>query len=99
MILMSAVKTINPDFSILNEARREVLEDLMDINNTKVVLEMIKTGEIRIEQIETQIPSPFAFNLITQGYADIMKMEDRLNFLRRMHSLVLAKIGKNYKDE
>jgi hypothetical protein len=26
------------------------------------------------------------------GYSDIMKMEDKLEFLRRMHNMVLAKI-------
>ncbi|MFH1399086.1 MAG: ATP-dependent helicase [Candidatus Woesearchaeota archaeon] len=93
MILMSAVKRINPDFSILKEARREVLEDLMDITNAKKVLEAIDSKAIRVVVIDTKIPSPFAFNLITQGYADIMKMEERLEFLRRMHQMVLAKIS------
>ena len=65
----------------------------MDIENTKQVLLMLEKNETRITQMETQIPSPFAFNLATQGYADIMKMEDRIEFLRRMHQMVLAKIS------
>ncbi len=93
MILMSSLKLINPDFTIIKEARREVLEDLMDIDSTRIIIEMLGKNEIKIVQIETQIPSPFAFNLATQGYADIMKMEDRLEFLRRMHQMVLAKIS------
>lgn len=93
MILMNSLKLINPDFTILKEARREVLEDLMDIENTKLVLQMLEKNEVKIVQIETQIPSPFAFNLATQGYADILKMEDRIEFLRRMHQMVLAKIS------
>jgi ATP-dependent Lhr-like helicase len=93
MILMSALKRINPDFTILKEARRECLEDLMDIENTKKVLLAIEKGEIAIAEIETRIPSPFAFNLALQGYMDILKIEDKHEFLRRMHELVLAKIG------
>ena len=95
MILMSAVKRINPDFSILKEARREVLEDLMDIENTKLVLKQIEEEKIRIKETSTLIPSPFAFGLIAQGMTDIMKIEDKIEFLRRMHQNVLAKIGKN----
>ena len=44
MILMSALKRISNDFSVLKEARREVLEDLMDIDNAKKVIQMINDG-------------------------------------------------------
>lgn len=101
MILMSAVKRISNDFSILKEARREVLEDLMDIENTKKIVEGIETKKIKLEEIHTNIPSPFAFNLVAQGITDIMKIEDRVEFIRRMHKNVLAKIGlkKGKKDK
>jgi ATP-dependent Lhr-like helicase len=93
MILMSALKRIDENFSILKEARREVLEDLMDIENTKVIIKGIENKSIKIEEIHTDLPSPFAFNLIVQGYTDILKMEDRMEFLKRMHQNVLAKIS------
>jgi len=92
-ILINAVKRISPDFSILKEARREVLEDLMDIDNAQKVIEGIEKKNIKIDEITTAIPSPFAFNLIAQGITDILKIEDRVEFLRRMHKNVLAKIG------
>lgn len=95
MILMSAVKRISEDFCILKEARREVLEDLMDIENATKVLQEIKDGKLKVEQITTTIPSPFGLNLVLQGYTDIMKMEEKLEFLKRMHQMVLAKIGKD----
>jgi ATP-dependent Lhr-like helicase len=93
MILMNALKRINPNFSILKEAKREVLEDLMDINNTKFVLEQVEKGAIKIEEISTTVPSPFAFSLIAQGYTDILKMEDKVEFLKRMHQNVLTKLS------
>ncbi|MBT3304492.1 DEAD/DEAH box helicase [Candidatus Woesearchaeota archaeon] len=92
-ILMKALRELNPDFSILKEARREVLEDLMDIENTKAVLKRIEDKQLKIEEIHTKIPSPFAFNLVLQGHLDILKMEDKIEFLKRMHSMVLAKIS------
>ena len=100
-ILINAVKRISPDFSILKEARREVLEDLMDINNAKKVIEGIEKKNIKIKEITTTIPSPFAFNLIAQGITDILKIEDRVEFLRRMHKNILTKIGakKGIKKE
>ena len=92
-ILISAVKRISPDFSILKEARREVLEDLMDVDNAQKVIEGIEKKNILIKEITTTIPSPFAFNLVAQGITDILKIEDRVEFLRRMHKNVLAKIS------
>lgn len=93
MILMSALKRIDPNFSILKEAKREVLEDLMDIGNTTKVIKDIEDGKIKVVEIETKIPSPFAFNIALQGSLDIMKIEDKHEFLRRMHAMVLAKIS------
>ena len=93
MILLNAVKRIDPNFCILKEARREVLEDLMDIENASKVIEGIEQKNILIKEITTSLPSPFAFNLILQGFSDIMKIEDKVEFVRRMHQQVMAKIN------
>jgi len=98
-ILINACKRISNDFPILKEARREVFEDLMDVRNTQKVLDWIKNGETILKEIQTQIPSPFALNLIARGYSDIMRGEDRLEFIRRMHNMVLAKIGQRQKQK
>jgi len=93
-ILINAAKRISNDFPILKEARREVLEDLMDVKNADAILQQIKTGKTYVKEIETKIPSPFALNLIARGFSDIIKMEDRLEFIKRMHQMTLAKIGQ-----
>jgi ATP-dependent Lhr-like helicase len=85
--LYRAVKKISNDFPILNEARREVLEDLMDIEGAKYVLNHLHDQKIKIVNKKTIVPSPFALNLIIQGYSDLIKMEDRIAFLKRMHEV------------
>lgn len=92
MILLNAVKRISNDFCILKEARREVLEDLMDLKNAEKVLEWVESKDLKVQQISTKVPSPFAFNIIIQGYADVLKADDKLEFLKRMHQMVKAKI-------
>jgi ATP-dependent Lhr-like helicase len=103
MLLMSAVKRISNDFPILKEARREVLEDLMDIENAIKVLQGLEAKKIKIEEVHTDIPSPFAFNLVVMGYTDIMKIDDKIEFLRRMHQNIVARVylkkGKEKKKE
>jgi len=92
-ILLSALNRISTEFTIIKEARREVLEDMMDIEHTKQVLKEIEEGKMKIVEVDTKLPSPFAFNIALQGHFDILKIEDKHEFLRRMHQYVLAKIG------
>jgi len=66
---------------------------LMDIENTKKIIDLIKDDKIKIKEIITTIPSPFSFNLALQGHLDVMSIEDKHEFLRRMHELVMGKIG------
>lgn len=91
-ILLKFVKDLDDNFSILKEARREVMEDYMDVKNAKNVLELIETGKMDLKQINTKIPTPFAFNLVAQGYLDVLKYEDRIEFIRRMHQAVINEI-------
>lgn len=90
--IFSAVKKISSEFPILREARREVLEDLMDIENAKLVLKWIKEGRVKLKIRETELPSPFALGLILEGQSDLIRIEDKQAFLKRMHELHIKKI-------
>ena len=92
MILINALRRISPEFCILKEARREVMEDMMDIENAYSIAKGIEDKKIMIKEIATKIPSPFAFNLFVQGFVDMMKIEDKVEFLRNMHKMIKAKI-------
>ena len=88
------MKKITDDFPILREARREVLEDLMDVENAKKVIGWIKDGKVKVRFADAIIPSPFATNLILQGYSDLIRIEDKQAFLRRMHELHMKEIRR-----
>ncbi len=92
-LLFSAVRKISNEFPILREARREVMEDLMDIKHAEKVLKLVEEGKIEIKKIRVPIVSPFGLNLLMQGRVDLIKMEDRAQFLKRMHELHLKVIG------
>ena len=92
-ILFNAVKRISNNFPILKEARREVMEDVMDYPHAQWVIDQIRDGMMTVEEAATTIPSPFAFGLIMEGYSDIIRIEDKQEFLRRMHQVVLTKIS------
>ncbi|MBI4981352.1 ATP-dependent helicase [Candidatus Woesearchaeota archaeon] len=92
-ILFNAVKRISNDFPILKEARREVLDDLMDAEHAQQIVAGVTSGEISVVEVNTALPSPFALGLIMEGYSDIIKIEDKQEFLKRMHELIMAKIA------
>jgi ATP-dependent helicase Lhr and Lhr-like helicase len=92
-ILFNAVKRIGNNFPILMEARREVLEDLMDFEHAQSIIDQVVSKDIKLVQTDNSIPSPFAFSLIAGGYSDVIKIEDKQQFLKRMHEQVLAQIG------
>ncbi|MGL4670317.1 MAG: ATP-dependent helicase [Methanobacteriaceae archaeon] len=96
-ILLKFVEELDDNFSILKEARREVIEDFMDIKDAKKVLTMVESGQMEIKTIDTKIPSPFAFNLVSSGYLDVLKYEDRIEFIKRMHQAIIDKISKDNK--
>lgn len=93
-LLFSAVKELDKNFCILKEARREVLEDVMDIKATQKVIEMIRKKETKIKIVVTENPSPFALNIYAQGRSDLIRIENRIEFIRRMHKKILEKISE-----
>jgi ATP-dependent helicase Lhr and Lhr-like helicase len=95
--LFAAVKKISNEFPILREARREVMEDLMDVSRAEEVLRWVEKGNVKIKNVRVPIVSPFGLNLLMQGRSDLIKMEDRSAFLKRMHELHLKVIGSKGK--
>lgn len=99
MLLLKAVKRISNKFPMLSEARREVLEDSMDIDHARYVVQQVESGRIKLREKFNDFPSPFSFHLVMQGYSDIFKIEDKVEFLKRMHQKVLTKIKNPDKKE
>ncbi|MEM2956153.1 MAG: ATP-dependent helicase [Candidatus Pacearchaeota archaeon] len=90
--LLTASQKASADFPILKETKREIMNDLMDLENAKLVLDLIKEGKIKIEILNKELPSPFSLGLIIQGHTDLMRIEDKIEFLKRMHKEIIKKI-------
>ncbi|MFA7707386.1 MAG: ATP-dependent helicase [Candidatus Pacearchaeota archaeon] len=97
--LLNTINKMTKNFPILKEARREVLEDLMDLEQAKQVIQWIKSKQVKLVTIDTTLPSPFATNLILQGHYDLMRMEDKIDFLKRVHTEIMKEIVKKKGTE
>ena len=71
----------------------------MDVENAEKVIRWIANEEMEIKVINTVIPTPFAFNLVSQGYLDVLNQNDKAEFTKRMHKAILDKIKSKLEDE
>jgi len=95
--LIKVCEEIDKNFPIIEETYREILEDVFDIENALKVISWIKNGKVKINYIKTNLPSPFAHNLIILGEADVVLMEDRKKALLELHEAIMKSI-QNRKD-
>lgn len=70
-------------FPIVDEAYREILSDKMDINNAKKILDEIEKGKLKLKFFSTEIPTPFAHNIVLLGLTDVVMMEDKRKILEK----------------
>ncbi len=90
--LLRVCEEVDADFPVIQETYREILQDILDIDKAKEVIDWLREGKIEVETIETEIPSPFAHNLIVLGEADVILMEDRKRRLLELHEAVMRRI-------
>ena len=84
---------------VIEETYREILEDVMDIANARVVLQKLEKGEMSLVNIDfSASPSPFAHNVVLAGISDIVLMEDRSSLLKELHRKVLSKVMEGELD-
>ncbi|MDE1856801.1 MAG: ATP-dependent helicase [Candidatus Micrarchaeota archaeon] len=93
-LLLNAAEEIDPDFPLIKETYREILNEVMDLPRAEQVLRGIKAGEISYKMINTIYPSPFAHNMITFGHADVVLMKERHEYLKSLHKMVLENINR-----
>ncbi len=92
--LLRLLKKNYPDFPLLKEVYREIMEDKMDIENAELFLNWVKDGKIKVVFEQNELPSPFAFNLEVIGASDVVLMEDRRELIKQLHKKIMAMIGE-----
>ena len=81
------------NFPVVEEAYREVLEDVMDVRTAEEVLRDVALARRRFIITPTSdLPSPFTHDLILLGYSDIVLMEDKKALLEALYDSVMKRI-------
>ncbi|ASJ03438.1 ATP-dependent helicase [Thermococcus profundus] len=98
VIAVSLLKVLEehyPDFPLLKEVYREIMEDKMDVENAELFLSWVRKGKIKVVFERNELPSPFAFNLEAIGSSDVVLMEDRREMIKALHRKIMAMIGES----
>lgn len=61
-----------PDFPILIETARECLQDVYDLDALDALMQRLAEGSVEIAEVTTEVPSPFAANLLFGYVAEFM---------------------------
>jgi Lhr-like helicase len=69
------------------------MEDLMDLDRAEAYLKRVFSGSVEVVERAVPIASPFGLGIVMQGRQDLLRMEDRVSFLKRMHELHLKAIA------
>jgi ATP-dependent Lhr-like helicase len=90
--LLKLLKKYFPDFPVLRETYREIVEDFMDVNNALDYLKKIVNGSIGVEVVELPTPSPFSLNIYLIGEEDVVLMADRRRILKMLHDMIVERL-------
>ncbi len=83
-----------PDFPLVEEAIREVIEDKMDVIRAEKVLRDIEEGRRRWIILPVyDLPSPFAHGALLRGMEDVVLMEDRVKVLQNLYNKIIERVG------
>ncbi|RXQ99882.1 ATP-dependent helicase [Pseudoxanthomonas composti] len=78
-----------PEFPILVETARECLQDVYDLDALERLMQRIAREEVRLVEVQTQTPSPFAANLLFGYVAEFLYAGDAPAAERRASMLTL----------
>jgi ATP-dependent Lhr-like helicase len=80
------------DFAVMEETYREILEDKLNVAGIESVLAAVTAGDVAVEHVRVDSPSPRAFGLATLMASDVVLAEDESEVLREFHQRVVEEI-------
>jgi len=92
-LLFKAAEQIGPNFPVIKETYREILNETMDLTRASQLISDMRDGKVSYKIIKTQVPSPFSHSMITFGHADAILMDERHKYLQRLDESVIERIS------
>jgi ATP-dependent Lhr-like helicase len=84
------------DFAVLEETYRELLEDKLNVEGIEAVADGIASGDVGVEHVRVDSPSPLSFGLATLADSEVVLAEDESAALQEFHRRVHESIGDGH---
>ena len=92
-LIFKAAEEIDPDFPVIKETYREIMNETMDLKRTSELIASLRDGKRLFKIIKTALPSPFSHSILTFGHADAVMMKERHKYLQKLHKNVMKRIS------
>ena len=92
-LIMKAAELIDPNFPVIKETYREILNETMDLPRVSELITNMKNGKINYNIITTPVPSPFSHSMMSFGHADTILMNERHQYLQKLDKDVMIRIN------
>ncbi len=89
-MLYRLINLYYPDFPLLKEAYREVMEEAIHVDDAIQCLEDIGKRSLILLR-GRDVPTPFGFSIAALGASDIVIIEDRKAFIKELHQKLVGK--------
>jgi len=89
-ILFSTVRSIDSDFILVNEAKREALDDVTDTNRAQKIIDSIIKGDLSFSFKTLGAPSPFGINIASAQFSDVLSPSERHAYARNLENMISA---------
>lgn len=80
------------DFAVINETYREIMEDKLNIDMIELFVSDVQSGNINIEKINLDVPSPRSFETAALASDDVISAKNESEALKRFQEKVLSQI-------
>ena len=87
-----------PEFAVLEETYREILEDKLAVEAVEAFVEDIASNSVDVVVNRVESPTPLAFGLATLMASDVVLAEDESAVLQEFHDRVMTEIGDDGSD-
>ncbi|MFT4313242.1 MAG: DEAD/DEAH box helicase [Candidatus Woesearchaeota archaeon] len=92
-MLFHSVKTVYPDFFLLEEAKRELSEDVLDVSHATVFVKKLMQKSMKFSQKKVRFPSIMGIHVLGQIRGGMLEKSQKREYIKNMYHLHLAAVS------
>ncbi len=92
-MLLSAIKSTNPNFVLIQEAIRELMNDTFDVTHAQELLQKMICGIYKLKSTIVTVPSVFSIHILSNVQSAGLSQSAKKEYMRQMYHLNIAAVS------